>query len=65
VSTASITSFDANLTGGTIRLTKVKNDWLPSMKYTEYVVKITETVISPDVQFKCAALQRLVLSIEL
>jgi len=27
------------------------------MKYTEYIVKFTETVISPEVQFKCSFLE--------
>jgi len=51
----------------------IKGGWLPSLKYTEYVVKITKFVISPEVQFQrrflnlvsTALQQRLVLLLEL
>jgi len=33
-----------------VHLTLTKSSWLPSMKYRECVTKITETVISPEVQ---------------
>jgi len=48
---------DANSTPDAVRLTLTKSGWLPSMKYTEYVAKITETVISPEVQLKHCFLQ--------
>jgi len=43
---------DANSSLDQVHLTSTKHSWLPSMTYTEYVAKITETIISPEVQFK-------------
>jgi len=43
---------DTNSNRDVVNLTLTKSGWLPSMKYMEYVVKITETVISLEVQFK-------------
>jgi len=44
---------DTNYTQDMMCLTSTKSSWLPSMNCMEYIVKITETVISPEVQFKC------------
>jgi len=43
---------DANSTQDAGCLTSTNRGWLPLMKYMEYIVEITETVISPEVAFK-------------